>query len=127
MPVFFVDRSLGRHQIPDILREAGLDIRVHDEIFAQDAEDPDWISKVTGKGWVILTKDKNIRYRPLEIRAVRASGARMFVLASGNLNGQEMAEAFLTAKKRIERFAVRHRNPFIAKVYKDGTVRAWWP
>jgi hypothetical protein len=37
--VFSIDRSLGRKKVPEALRAAGLDVRVHDELFAQATED----------------------------------------------------------------------------------------
>lgn len=60
----------------------------------------------------------------MEQVAVAASGARVFLLVSGNLTGRAMAEAFVTALPRMDRFLETHDGPFIAKVYKDGGVRA---
>src|SRR5437660_9083522 len=37
--VFFVDRSLGRKIISGALRDAGEEVRIHDELFSQDAKD----------------------------------------------------------------------------------------
>ena len=42
--------------------------------------------------WVIFTKDKRLRYRPLEIAALRAANARVFVLIAGNLTGTEIPQ-----------------------------------
>ena len=52
-------------------------------------------------GWVVLTKDQRLRYRPLEIAALRASKARVFVLTAGNLRGIEIASVILAALRRI--------------------------
>ena len=60
--VFFVDRSLGRKIIPGALRDAGEEVRIHDEHFPQDAKDEVWLAEAGKQGWVVLTKDKNIRY-----------------------------------------------------------------
>ena len=49
----------------------------------------------------MLTKDQRLRYRPLEIAALRASKARVFVLIAGNLRGMEIAAVFLTALPQI--------------------------
>ena len=127
MAVYFIDRALGSNVAPDILRNAGLDVRIHDKIFPRDAADIEWIPVVAERGWVILTKDTRIRYNPLELRVVENSGARMFVLASKNLTGLQMGEAFTKAGRSMERFLGRKQPPFIAKVYKDGTVRGWRP
>ena len=79
---FFVDRSLGRKIIPEVLRAAGAEVRVHDEFFPQDAKDEVWLGEVGRRGWVVLTKDKHIRYRQVEIQALLAAKVRAFVLTA---------------------------------------------
>ncbi|MGH7991598.1 MAG: hypothetical protein ACREDS_15585 [Limisphaerales bacterium] len=56
--VFFIDRSLGRKIIPDTLRNAGEEVCVHDELFAQNAKDEVWLAEAGKQGWIVLTKDK---------------------------------------------------------------------
>jgi hypothetical protein len=68
--VFFVDRSLGRHIIPNALRDAGALVELHDDHFSQDAKDQVWLAEVGKRGWVVLTKDKRLRYRALETNAL---------------------------------------------------------
>lgn len=41
-PTFYIDRCLGK-SVAAALRAAGADVRVHDDHFAQDARDEDWI------------------------------------------------------------------------------------
>jgi len=43
--VFFIDRSLGRRVIPAALREAGEEVRIHDDYFPQDAKDEVWLAQ----------------------------------------------------------------------------------
>lgn len=62
--VFFIDRSLGIEPIRTELVEAGLVVEVHDDHFERDAEDRVWLHAVGARGWVILTKDQKLRYRP---------------------------------------------------------------
>jgi hypothetical protein len=58
--VFFVDRSLGRHVIPDALRAAGVQVELHDDHFPQDAQDQIWLAEAGKRGWIVLTKDKHL-------------------------------------------------------------------
>ncbi len=83
--VFFIDRSLGLEPIRAELIKSGLVVEIHDDHFERDADDQAWLKKVGTRGWVVLTKDQRLRYRPLEIAALRASHARVFVLTAGNL------------------------------------------
>lgn len=123
--VLFIDRSLGKKQVARALREKGAAVKIHDDLFLQNAEDRDWLLTCGRKSWIVLTKDSRIRYRAIEREAVRQSGTRVFVLVSSRLRGNEMAEAFVRALGRIGRMANNNDGPFIAKVYKDGKVSMW--
>ena len=120
---FFLDRALGNKVIANALRATGADVRVHNDHFAQDARDEEWLVQVAQQGWIILTKDTRIRYHTVERNALINSRARAFVLVSGNLSGQEMAQISVKALPAIRKFVAQHSPPFIAKVYKDGTIR----
>src|SRR5262249_54932445 len=67
--VFFIDRSLGRKKVPEALRAAGLEVRVHDELFPQGTQDVVWLSEAGANGWVVVTRDDRIRYNQLEKQA----------------------------------------------------------
>jgi predicted nuclease of predicted toxin-antitoxin system len=120
--IIFIDRSLGIEPIRTELIKAGLVVEIHDDHFVRDEEDRIWLRAVGERGWVVLTKDQRLRYRPLEVAALRASKARVFVLTAGNLRGSEIAAVFLTALPRI--FKVLHSvpGPFVARVTQAGKV-----
>ena len=121
--VFFVDRSLGRKVIPNALRLVGEEVRVHDDLFPQDAKDEDWLAIVGKHGWIVLTKDTRIRYHAIEVNALRAAAVRAFVLtAKGDLSGQEMADVFVKALPAIKRLSRKEFPPFLARVNREGKV-----
>lgn len=101
---------------------AGLQVEIHDDHFARDEEDRVWLKAVGERGWVVFTKDQRLRYRPLEIAALRASKARVFVLTAGNLRGVEIASVFLNALPRIFRLIHSRPGPFIARVSHSSRV-----
>ena len=105
-----------------MLRSAGADVRVHDDLFEQDETDERWLSEVGRRGWVVLTKDSRIRYRSLERDALINAGVRAFVLTARDMTGHEMGESFVRALARMIAFARRVRGPFIARVSRTGTV-----
>jgi hypothetical protein len=120
--VFFIDRSLGVEPIRTELVKSGLMIETHDEHFARDEEDRVWLQTVGARGWVVLTKDQRLRYRPLEIAALRASNARVFVLTAGNLRGIEIAAVFLAALPQVYKVLHSRPGPFVARVSQLGHV-----
>ena len=102
--------------------KAGLTVEIHDDHFARDEEDRIWLRTVGERGWVVLTKDQRLRYRPLEIAALRASKARVFVLTAGNLRGIEIAAVFLTATPRIFKVLRSVPGPFVMRISQSGHV-----
>jgi len=121
-PVFFLDRSVGKHSVADPLRAAGMKVEIHDDHFPPAAQDQDWLPVVGARGWYVLTCDARIRYRRLEITAAQDARVGMFVIVSKNLTGPEIAEILIKAINRIHRFIKSHRRPFVAKIYRDGSV-----
>jgi len=121
-PVFFLDRSLGKNRVATALRQAGATLHIHDDHFPPDAKDEDWLAEAGRRGWIVLTKDHRIRYRHVERLALMKAGVAAFILTSGDLQGEEMAQIFVKALPRITRFLKNHAKPFIAKVAKDGSV-----
>lgn len=121
-PVFFLDRSLGKFKVAAALRNAGASVEVHDDHFPQDALDEQWL-KLTGEsGWVVLTKDKNIRFHAREKEALTAYNVRAFVLSAKALNADEMAQAFVRALPKIARAPKDSQGGFVATVTQAGAV-----
>jgi len=120
--VFFIDRSLGRRIVAQALREIGETVEIHDDHFLPDAKDEDWLLEVGKRGWIVLTKDDRIRYRITERTAIVSAKVRAFVLTSTQLQGTEMAAAFIKALSRIKRVVASNAPPFIARVSRTGKV-----
>jgi predicted nuclease of predicted toxin-antitoxin system len=120
--VFFVERSLGSIIIPDALRQAHLRVEIHDDHFAQDAEDELWLTHAGQRGWVVLTKDERIRYRPNELRALIEAEVRTFIVIARNRPMTEVATIVVQALPAIAAFLAQHSPPFVAKITADSKV-----
>ena len=120
--VFFVDRCLGRKRFPTPLREAGLNVEIHDDHFPPDAEDEVWLSEVGKRGWVVITKDERIRYRTIEREALMRAGVRAFILTGQNLQAADLAAIFLRALRRVSQALNKQPGPFIARITRGAKV-----
>lgn len=118
-PTFYVDRCVGK-RVVEALRGAGARVEAHDDHFAQNEPDESWIPNVTARGWVILTKDKNIRRRAGEREAVVTAAAKIITLTSGNMSGETMAGLFVTNLKAMEQLAANQPAPFVAVLGPGG-------
>jgi predicted nuclease of predicted toxin-antitoxin system len=122
---FFIDRCLGSKRVVAALREAGLTVEVHEDHFAPDALDVEWLPQVGEREWVVLTKDANISRRTLEKMAVARAGIRLFILASQNLASSEMIDILVQAIEPMKNLVHNHPAPFIAKIYRNHQVAMW--
>ncbi|MGH9517920.1 MAG: hypothetical protein ACRD3P_19810 [Terriglobales bacterium] len=117
-----MDRSLGRELIATALREANVSVKVHDDQFAPNARDEEWLAEVGKRGWIVLTKDRRFHTRVLEITAIARAKAKVFKLTAANIQGVDMATIFLKSIRKISRVAIGNPGPFIATVSKSGRV-----
>jgi hypothetical protein len=102
------------------LRGAGARVEAHDDHFAQNEPDESWIPAVAGRGWVILTKDKNIRRRAGEREALVTASARIITLTSGNMSGAVMAALLVQHLADMEQLALSQPAPFVAILGPGG-------
>ncbi len=119
---WFIDRSLGRRIVAD-LRAAGFQVEEHSAHFADNAADVEWLGEAGRRGWVVLTKDKAVRRNALELAAILASGVACFSLGHGNLKAEQMAQAFIAARRRMEKALRRFDPAMTASVSTAGLVR----
>ena len=124
--VYFVDRSLPKTSLLDALRQKGCVVKHHDELFDPDASDVNWLKRAGEENWIVLSHDRNIGRNPLEIQMLRRAKVRAFMpSAKGGLSGKEIMEIIINGLPAIEKFANLNRPPFIAKIYRDGSVKKW--
>ena len=128
-PEFFLDRGLGRYKVPHALADAGLIVHTMASVYGDDAEemvdDEVWISDAAAMGWVLLTKDRGLRYVDVERDAMTEAGARIFCISRADLTAEVMIKWFLTNKNRILQRA-RKAGPYIYMIYEDR-IEKYWP
>jgi PIN like domain len=126
LPELFLDRSLGRWQVPALLRDVGLRLQTLAEVYGIPADetvaDTEWLAQAGQQGWVVLMKDDRIRYRPVERAAVLDHRVRTFCLSSGNLRAAEMAQRFIDELDQITE-ACSQPGPFLYTVSSVGLRR----
>lgn len=117
---YFVDRDVGVHEVPDVLRALGARVELHRDHFPHDAPDAEWIVYATQRRWVIITQDRKIQRRAHERAVVLAARARYFCLAGGSRRGIETAALVSQHFATIDRTARSTSAPIIARVTQAG-------
>lgn len=135
--VFFTDRDLGK-RFPEILAAAGLRVERHADHFPHDCPDPTWLQEIGQRGWIAITHDGRIRYKPNELAAVVEHRVALLVVI-GKAPYPQLAQSFVATRERILDFLDQHSPPFVAKVYRasavevlndanaPGSVSLWYP
>jgi hypothetical protein len=135
--VFFTDRDLG-NGFPDILVAAGLAVERHRDHFRHDCPDEEWLQAIGANGWVAITHDSRIRYKPNELAAVVRHRVMLLVVV-GKAPFADLARNFVVTAPKIARLLAVHQPPIIAKVYRPapaevamnakapGSVSRWYP
>lgn len=134
---FFTDRNLGR-RFAESLAAAGINVHRHDDHFRQDCADEEWLTEIGKLGWVAITHDQRIRYKPNELQAVIDARATLLIVV-GKAPFPELANCFANSIDKIVEFLDQHQPPLIAKVYRPtsaelvrnptaaGSVELWYP
>lgn len=122
-PEFFVDRSLGRLQVPRLLRAAGWRLQTLAEVYGIPAdeavEDVSWLEYAGSRGMPALLKDERIRYRRAERRAFIEHQVTAFVLTNANITAADAASLFVENQDAIQRWC-RRPGPLLVAVSGSG-------
>lgn len=119
----FLDESLDSDSIAQALIAAGATVERLTHHLPKGTDDATWLSFVGSRGWVVLTRDKRIRYRRLERLALQAARVRAFVFTGGNVTMAETGEILARAYARILQISIREPGPFVYHLGRVGKPR----
>lgn len=126
LPFVFLDRSLGRLQVPQLLRAAGVELITLAEHYGipadENVQDTTWIRDSAQQGWIAFMKDFAIKRRPVESEAIRNYRARCFCLPNANMRAAAMAERYIANLDRIAR-AAEQPGPLLYTVHEQRLDR----
>ena len=135
--IYFTDRDLGK-QFPQFLRENGVAVERHGDLFPPDGSDEQWLEYYGSSGRVAVSHNWRIRYVPNELAAVVRFKVPLLILVGRATTG-ELARNFVRTLPRIESMLDHRDPPFILKVYRPtssestgsatahGRVEVWFP
>lgn len=127
-PEFLVDRSLGRHTIPQALRSLSYTVHTLDSLYgeakSQQVLDQTWLEEAGNRGFIVLSKDDAIRRNRLEFEAVRKFAVKLFVLTTARMTGNQQRDRIVSNIHRIVQQA-RKPGPYIYGIYEKRLTRLW--
>ena len=123
--VIFVNGSMPR-SVADELKAIGKDAIAKIELFPDGTKDPTWLRKVGENGWLAITRDGNIRFRPGEKQAIIDHRVGCFIFTYRNsMKKPEIVELVLKHIEKMERAFIVTPRPFIYTIATDGQLRKY--
>lgn len=121
-PTLFIDRCAWSHRLGEALTQLGAPFIPHHEKFAPDCPDEEWLETAGKQGWVVLTRDKNIRRKPNELRAFRDHKVLGFVLTAGDASAADTAMLITRIYAKLMRKAQATKPPAMFSVTSAGAI-----
>lgn len=102
---FFVDEDLDGAAFVGPMLRAGIDLVRHRDLFPKGVADIVWIPFVTAQGLIVLSANTGMRLVPIEVAAIRQTGARVLCLRQSKTSTHPLlAGLFLRSESQIQRF-----------------------
>lgn len=118
----FVDRCAWSRPLGEALDKIGANYIAHHQRFEPGEPDEVWLEVAGREGWIVLTRDKRIRWRPAELEAFRDHRVIVFVLVSGNMSAAGTADLISRLYPKILRLAAHAKPPAMYRVTQTGTI-----
>jgi hypothetical protein len=96
-----------------------LNVERHGDHFTPDCADEEWLKSVGERGWIAVTHDGRIRYKPNELAAVVHHRVTLLVVI-GKAPFLVLAQNFVATAPKLSEFLAQHKPPLIAKVYRPS-------
>jgi len=134
-PQLYFDRCVGT-AIPESLRLLGLKNVYHHHIeraivglppergktklFAQEAQDDEWMAFVAAQGWIVFTQDYALHHQPAVVSIIKQHGAKVFYLWGAEATKFEAMRVLMARLSRALEIAAANNGPFIYRIKPRG-------
>ena len=123
-PTLFIDRCAWSIRLGEALTTSKIKFIPHDQLFVRNCPDEEWLPVVGKKGWIVLTRDKNIRRKPNELKAFKQNRVKAIVLASGQASAADTADLVVKFYAKLMRKLQNTKPPAMFTITLTGTISA---
>ena len=123
LPDLFLDRSLGRKKVPEMLRAEGLRLVTPAEHYGvphdETIQDTEWLHLCGEREWLAIMKDDRIRYVGAERKALIENHVRTAVITNANLSAADMVARIIRALPDLAEISRDRRGPFLVALQQN--------
>ena len=121
--MIFIDRSVPKG-VATALKEVRDDVRWFEDEFEHDTKETVWLPEVGQRGWIVISRDKKIRTRPAERRALLEARVGCFILTQKQiLTRWDYLKLLVATLDEMQRVFANAQRPFIYTVGRTGQLR----
>lgn len=122
--MIFFDRSIPRG-VADAVKQVRDDACWLEDVFEEGwIKDREWIPDIGARGWLVVSKDKQIRRRPEERRAIRENNVGCFIFTyRDGLNRWEILKLVAATLDEMEEKFANTPRPFMYLIDRNGRFR----
>jgi PIN domain-containing protein len=119
--LIFIDRAIPVAVVEALHKVGAVGFTFLEYHFPPDHPDEMWIPNIGERGWIAVTRDKNIRRKRRQRDLVAASKLRLFVFNQRQqMNRLDYLEAILRNWRRMLHFSAENEAPALITISKDG-------
>jgi predicted nuclease of predicted toxin-antitoxin system len=109
--------------LANTLRENARKVFEFHQLFSDpETKDPVWVKYVCERGYIVITKDKNLLERENALMAWHRNKGKIFYIASGDASAHRICDAVLNALRKMEELIADMDGPFYVRVLISGGV-----
>ncbi|TET32920.1 MAG: hypothetical protein E3J72_18500 [Planctomycetota bacterium] len=117
---FLVDQNIGE-RFAKGMKSFGEEVEYLGDHYPLNISDKDLLADIGEKGWVLISREKEIRYKPAEKAAFVKHSNGAFLLSGKKLSGCKIIQQLVRNWHRIKEKADNTRKPFIYCIPPNGT------
>lgn len=119
--MIFIDRSVPKG-VAEALKQVRDDVCWLEDVFEEGwIKDREWIPEIGARGWLVISKDKKIRTRQEERRAVAENNVGCFILNYKQpLNRWEILKLVASSLDEMEEKFANTTHPFMYLIDRNG-------
>lgn len=121
-PTLFIDRCAWSIKLGDALTAAGINFIPHHDRFEPNCPDEEWLPVAGKHGWIVVTRDQNIRRKPNELHAFKINHVKAIVLTSGQASASDTAKLLVDLYPKLMRKLHNTSPPAMFTVTLIGTI-----
>lgn len=125
LPVLVLDEGISSPLLQEAIRNEGVPCELLIDHFPRGTPDARWLPQIGQRGWILLSKDLAIQKNTIEYHALLNAGIGAFFIRSREIPGHEIIACVVKALPKMSEIVRNQQKPFLAKIYKDGTVVLW--